>query len=72
MGRRGNRHKLERERLRLGRKRNFFSALTVRPDNRLPRESMQSPSMEVLKTNLKPGETSSEITAELPSYKSLK
>lgn len=51
---RGNRHKLEQGKLKLGRKRNFFSAMTVKPHNRLPREVVQSPSMEVLKTNLKP------------------
>lgn len=34
-------------------RRDFFTIRTIRQENRLPREVMQSPSLEVLKTNIK-------------------
>lgn len=47
-----NRHELKQERFRQDIRRNFFSLSTSRQGHRLPRDAVQSPSLDVFKTQL--------------------
>ncbi|GAB0183321.1 hypothetical protein GRJ2_000797400 [Grus japonensis] len=49
---RGNRHKLEHWNFQLNMRRNFFTLRVAEHWNRLPREVVESPSLEILKTHL--------------------
>jgi len=49
---RGNGHKLKQRKLQLNMKKNFFPLQVTEPWPRLPREAVQSPSLEIFKTHL--------------------
>jgi len=49
---RGNRHKLKQRKFQLNRRKNFFPLRVTEPWNRLPREAVESPSLEIFKTHL--------------------
>jgi len=49
---RGNGHKLKHRKFRLNMSKNFFTLRVMEPWNRLPREVVESPSLEILKTHL--------------------
>ncbi|GAB0180006.1 hypothetical protein GRJ2_000465900 [Grus japonensis] len=49
---RGNRHKLEHRKFHLHMRKNFFTLSVTEHWNRLPREAVQSPSLEIFKTRL--------------------
>jgi len=49
---RGNGHKLKHRKIRLNMRKNFFPLRVMEPWNRLPREVVESPSLEILKTRL--------------------
>jgi len=49
---RGNRHKLKHRKFRLNMRKNFFPLRVTEPWNRLPREVVESPSLEIFKTYL--------------------
>jgi len=49
---RGKRHKLKRRKFRLNMRNNFFTLRVTEHWNRLPREVVESPSVEIFKTRL--------------------
>jgi len=49
---RGNRHKLKQRKFHLNTRKNFFPPRVAEPWNRLPREVVESPSLEIFKTRL--------------------
>ena len=49
---RGDRHKLKHRKFRLNMRKNFFPLRVMEHWNRLPREAVDSPSLEILKTRL--------------------
>jgi len=46
---RGNRHKLKHRKFQLNMRKNFFTLRMTEPWNRLPREAVESPSLEIFK-----------------------
>jgi len=49
---RGNGHKLKQRKLQLNKRKNFFPLRVTEPWHRLPREAVESPSLEIFKTLL--------------------
>ena len=49
---RGNGHKLKQRKLQLNPRKNFFTLRVTEPWNRLPREAVESPSLEIFKPHL--------------------
>jgi len=49
---RGNEHKLKHRKFRLNMRKNFFTVRVTEHWNRLPREAVESPSLEIFKTRL--------------------
>ena len=48
----GNGHKLKHRKLHLNMRKNFFTLRVMEPWNRLPREVVESPSLEIFRTRL--------------------
>jgi len=48
----GNRHKLKHHKFSLNMRKNFFTLRVTEHWNRLPREAVESPSLEIFKTRL--------------------
>jgi len=51
-GTRGNGHKLKHTKFRLNMRKNFFTLRVMEHWNRLPKEAVDSPSLEIFKTRL--------------------
>ena len=49
---RGNGHRIEHRKFRLNVRKNFFAVRVTEHWNRLPREVVESPSLQILKTHL--------------------
>ena len=49
---RGNRHKLKHRKFQLNMRKNFFTLRVTEPWPKLPREAVESPSLEIFKTRL--------------------
>jgi len=49
---RGNGHKLKQRKFYMNMRKNFFTPRVTEPWNRLPREAVESPSLEIFKTRL--------------------
>jgi len=49
---RGNGHKLKHRKFQLNKRKNFFTLRVTEHWTRLPREAVESPSLEILKTRL--------------------
>jgi len=49
---RGNGHKLKQRKFQMNTRKNFFPLRVMEPWNRLPREVVESPSLEIFKTRL--------------------
>jgi len=49
---RGNGHKLKHRKFQLNTRKNFFTLRVMEPWNRLPREVVHSPSLEIVRTHL--------------------
>jgi len=49
---RGNGHKLKQRKFQLNMRKNYFTVRVMEPWPRLPREAVESPSLEIFKTRL--------------------
>ena len=49
---RGNGHKMKERKFRLNTRKNFFTLRVTEPWHRLPRDAVESPSLEIFKTRL--------------------